>query len=186
MMHDNKTKTIYYNNAIIKAYDIPIFIPRPSHPDSTVNRRSGFLPPILSNTKNLGSSMSVPYFWAISPDKNFTITNQFFASENPLFLGEYHQAYENANLLADFGYTKGYKKNIGKKKAGEKSHFFSKFVKNFSKGNSESALSVSIQDVSNDKYIKLYKIDSKLVDKEIEALENSIDFTHEDEKLFLV
>ena len=185
MMHDNKTKTIYYNNAIIKVYDIPIFyIPRLSHPDPTVNRRSGFLPPILSNTKNLGSSVSVPYFWAISPDKNFTITNQFFASENPLFLGEYHQAYENANLLADFGYTKGYKKNIGKKKAGEKSHFFSKFVKNFSKGNSESALSVSIQDVSNDKYIKLYKIDSKLVDKEIEALENSIDFTHEDEKTF--
>ena len=125
MMHDNKTKTIYYNNAIIKVYDIPIFyIPRLSHPDPTVNRRSGFLPPILSNTKNLGSSVSVPYFWAISPDKNFTITNQFFASENPLFLGEYHQAYENANLLADFGYTQGYKKNIGKKKAGEKSHFF--------------------------------------------------------------
>ena len=26
MLHDNKKKTIYYNNAIIKVYDIPIFI----------------------------------------------------------------------------------------------------------------------------------------------------------------
>ena len=185
MLHDNKTKTIYYDNALIKVYDIPIFyMPKLSHPDPTVDRRSGFLPPILSNTKNLGSSVSVPYFWAISPDKNFTVTNQLFVSENPLFLGEYHQAYKNASLLADFGYTKGYKKNVGKKKTGEKSHFFSKLVKNFSKVDSESTLSVSIQNVSNDKYLKLYKIDSKLVDKETDTLENSVNFIHEDEKTF--
>ena len=119
----------------------------------------------------------------MGPDKNLTITNQLFASENPLFLGEFHQAYSNASLISDFGYTKGYKK-YWEKKVGEKSHFFSKFVKNFNNGNSESTLSVSLQDVSNDKYIKLYKIDSKLVDKETETLENSIDFIHEDEKTF--
>ena len=45
MLHDNK-KTIYYDNAIIKVYDIPIFyFPKFSHPDPSVDRRSGFLPP---------------------------------------------------------------------------------------------------------------------------------------------
>ena len=43
MLHDNIKKTIYYNNAIIKAYDVPIFyIPKLSHPDPTVERRSAF------------------------------------------------------------------------------------------------------------------------------------------------
>ena len=43
MMHDNKKKTIYYDNALIKIYNIPIFyIPKLAHPDPTVDRRSGF------------------------------------------------------------------------------------------------------------------------------------------------
>ena len=43
MLHDNIKKTIYYKNALIKVYNIPIFyFPRLSHPDPTVKRRSGF------------------------------------------------------------------------------------------------------------------------------------------------
>ena len=46
MRHDNKKKTIYYDNALIKVYDIPIFyFPKLSHPDPSVDRRSGILPP---------------------------------------------------------------------------------------------------------------------------------------------
>ena len=34
MLHNNKKKTIYYKNAVVKIYDIPVFyIPRLSHPD---------------------------------------------------------------------------------------------------------------------------------------------------------
>ena len=63
MLHDNKKKTIYYDNALIKVYDIPIFyIPKLSHPDPTVKRRSGFLIPSLTDSKNLGSGFSIPYF----------------------------------------------------------------------------------------------------------------------------
>ena len=70
MLHDNK-KTIYYDNALIKVYDIPIFyFPRLSHPDPTVERRSGFLPPTISDTKNLGASVAIPYFFAVDKDKN--------------------------------------------------------------------------------------------------------------------
>ena len=35
MTHDNKKKTIYYDNAIIKVYDVPIFfLPKLAHPRS--------------------------------------------------------------------------------------------------------------------------------------------------------
>ena len=74
MLHDNKKKTIYYDNAIVKVYDIPIFyFPRFSHPDPTVERRSGFLPPVLSDSKNLGTGISIPYFFDLAKDKNFIL-----------------------------------------------------------------------------------------------------------------
>ena len=186
MLHDNKKKTIFYNNAVVKVYDIPIFyFPRLSHPDPSVDRRSGFLPPSLLNSKNLGSGISIPYFFNLDKDKNFTFTNKFYSSENPLFLGEYHQAFRNSNLLADFGYTEGYKKTNLTKKEGEKSHFFSKFTKNFiGKNNSKNTLDISYQDVSNDKYLKLYKIKSKLVDYNTDTLKSSFDFSHENDDVF--
>ena len=49
-------------------------------------------------------------------DKDLTINSKLFASEHPLFLGEYRQVYKNSNLLLDFGYTEGYKKNSSKKR----------------------------------------------------------------------
>ena len=187
MLHDNKKKTIYYDNAVIKVYDIPIFyFPYLSHPDPSIKRRSGLLTPSFSNSKNLGFGVSVPYFFAVNEDKNFTLTNRIYSTENPLFIGEYHQALNDSHFLADFGYTEGYKKINSKKKAGDKSHFFSKFIKNF-KGNndSENSLNIQFQNVSNDKYLKLYKVKSKLIDYNSDTLESSLNFTHENDDIFL-
>ncbi len=185
--HDKKKKTIYYDNAVIKVYDLPIFyIPKISHPDPTVDRRSGFLTPSFSNSKNLGSGFEIPYYWAINKDKDFTLSNKLYASENPLFLGEYRQVFNNSNLIFDFGYTEGYKKTSKTKKAGDKTHYFSKFVKNFKNSkDSESNLEISLQEVSNDKYLKLYKIKTDLVDYQTSTLENSLEFTHANQSSFL-
>ena len=187
MLHDSKKKTIYYKNALIKIYDIPIFYsPRLSHPDPSVKRRSGFLPPTFQDTKNLGEGLSIPYFWAINKEKDLTLTNKLYASEHPLFLGEYRQALNNSNLIFDFGYTDGYKKTSDVKISGPKNHFFSKFVKNFSNinKNSESTLSITTQDSNNDNYFKLYKINSELVSSDIDNLENNLNFTYSNEEIF--
>ena len=186
MTHDNKSKTIYYDNAVIKIYDVPIFyLPFLSHPDPSVERRSGLLPPTFSDSKNLGSGIAIPYFWDLGKDKNFTVTSRLFVDENPLFIGEYHQAFKNSNFLTDFGYTEGYKKTSRSKKAGSKSHFFTKFTKNFKgKSNSDNSLSLIAQNISDDKYLKLYKIESNLVDYNKDTLENSIDFKHTEKDLF--
>ena len=187
MIHDKKKKTIYYNNAVIKVYDFPIlFLPKLSHPDPTVDRRSGFLIPSFSDSKNLGAGFDIPYFWALDKDKDFTLRNKLFASENPLFLGEYRQAFKKSNLILDFGYTGGYKKTTTTKKSGDKSHFFSKFTKNFKgKNNSDNSIELTVQNVSNDKYLKLYKIKSNLIEYEKDILENSFAFNRENENSFL-
>ena len=128
----------------------------------------------------MGSGLNVPYFFAINNDKDFTFTNKFYAKENPLHLFEYRQAFLNSNLILDFGFTEGYKKNIINKKTWRKVTFFSKFTKTFrGKNNSSNSLSLQTQDTSNDKYLKLYKIKSNLVDFNQNILENTLSFTHE-------
>ena len=179
MTHDKLKKTIFYDNAIVKVYNIPIFyFPKLFHPDPTVKRRSGFLIPSYNDTKNLGSSINVPYFWAIAKDRDLTINSKLFNSEHPLFLGEYKQVFKNSNLIADFGYTGGYKKASKNKKLGDKSHVFLSFLKNFDKTEDiNKNLEVNLQHVSDKKYLKLYKIDSNLVNFGTEVLENSVDYS---------
>ncbi len=187
MKHNKTNKTIYYDNAVIKVYDIPIFyLPKLSHPDPSVNRRSGFLPPTLTSSKNLGTGFKIPYFWAMDQDKDFTLTGNLFDSERPLLLGEYRQAFENSNIIADLGYSEGFRESEKSKKVGDRSHLFAKYIKNFRSNNgSENTFELSLQNVSDDKYLKLYKIKSNLASYETETLENSLNFTHQNENIFL-
>ncbi len=186
MRHNKKNKTIYYDNAVIKVYDLPIFyIPRLSHPDPSVDRRSGFLPPSFSDSKNLGSGLEIPYFWNLDKDKDFTLKSRLFASEHPLFSGEYRQAFKESDLILNVGFTEGYKNTSETKKSGNKNHFFSQFIKKFKgKKGSDNEFKLSLQKVSNKKYLKLYKIKNNLVDYQNDRLENSLNFSHEYEDLF--
>ena len=62
---------------------------------------------------------------------------------------------------------------------------FSRFTRNFkNENNFDNSLELNLQEVSNDKYLKLYKIDSNLVNYDTETLENSFKFTQERENLF--
>ena len=181
MRHDSKKKTIFYDNAVIKIYNIPIFyIPKLQHPDPTVERRSGFLIPSFSDSSNLGTGLNIPYFWAIDNDKDLTINNKLFATEHPIFLAEYKQAFKNSNLTTELGYTEGYKSTSKQSlRSGDRSHFFAKFKKKFEiDNNSENDMEINLQHVSDKKYLKLYKVESDLVHYETSTLENSIDFNH--------
>ena len=101
-------------------------------------------------------------------------------------MGEYRQAFANSNLILDMGYTEGYKNTTSKKISGDKSHFFTRFTKNFTNNeNSETNFSIQTQSVSNDKYLELYKIKSNLIDYNQNYLENSFNFSHNNEDYFL-
>ena len=143
------------------------------------------MPPAFSDTKNLGAGFEIPYYWAINKDKDITLRSKIFSSEHPLFLGEYRQAFRNSNLILDAGFTEGYKKTSSIKRSGKKSHFFAKYVKNFTgKNDSDNIFELNLQDVSNDKYLKLYTIDSELVNYENDTIENSLNFIKEDDNTF--
>ena len=58
--------------------------------------------------------------------------------------------------MTDFGYTEGYKKTSSIK--AEINHIFFKISSSFKNNNSEKKLDLTLQHVSNDKYLKLYRM----------------------------
>ncbi len=184
--HSNTKKTIYYNNAILKIYDFPIFyFPRLSHPDPTVKRRSGFLVPSFANSSNVGFGADIPYFWNIANDRDLTFTPRFYADNNPLYLAEYRQDFEKSFLILDASYTEGYKKKTNTKTPGSRSHIFAKLYKSLiEEENHTSDLEINLQHVSNSTYPKINKLQTELVDYLDSTLKNTIDYSYQKDDLF--
>tara|TARA_B100001250_G_scaffold400642_1_gene411444 strand:+ start:519 stop:2945 length:2427 start_codon:yes stop_codon:yes gene_type:complete len=185
--HDKLKKTIYYKQATLKIYDIPIFyFPRFFHPDPTVKRQSGFLPPVFSLSSSLGSGSATPYYWAISKNKDLTFTPKLYTNENALLLNEYRQAFRNGFLTLDTSYQEGYKNTSSKKTEGSRNHIFANLDLNFGEDEiSNNSLNVKIQRTSNDTYFRVHDINTALVDSENTNLENEIVYNFSKSDMYL-
>ena len=177
--HDKAKKTIYYDSATLKIYDIPIFyFPKFFHPDPTVKRQSGFLAPFFTNSTSVGLGSALPYYWAISKNKDLTFTPKIYAKENVLILNEYRQAFRNGFLTLDTSYTKGYKNTSTTKTKGSRNHVFANLDLNFNDDDSYSSnLVVKVQKTSNDTYFRIHDINTELVDSENTTLESQIKYS---------
>ena len=185
--HDRTKKTIYYEHATLKVYDIPIFyFPKFFHPDPTVKRQSGFLSPFFTNSTSVGAGFALPYYWAINNDKDLTFTPKIYTKENVLFLNEYRQAFKNGFLTLDTSYTEGYQNASTKKTTGSRNHIFADIDFNFNENESyESKLSLKVQKTSNNTYFRVHDINTSLVNSENTTLENEIKYTFNKNDMYL-
>ena len=156
--HNKIEQTIKYKNAWLKIYDVPTFyFPRFSHPDPTVKRKSGFLPPTFSNSQNIGSSVSIPYFHVLSENKDMTLKPKLFLNNEIVLQNEYRQENKNSSHIADFSIASS---DFLSSKNTTKTHFFSN--SKFELRNdffNQSNIEVNLENVTNDDYLKVYKID---------------------------
>ena len=179
--HDNDEETMYYKNAWLKIYDIPvIYFPKFSHPDPSVKRKSGFLTPSWTDSTNLGFSIDLPYFYAISDNKDLTFKPRFYFNDEIILQNEYRQVNKNSNHVVDFSFNTN---NYLSSNRLLKTHLFSNSIfetnfENFDNSNFE----INFETVSNDTYLKTYKIDSPLVKNE-SLLNSYISFNAENEDL---
>jgi len=184
--HDKIKKTIYYEHASLKFYDIPIFyFPKFFHPDPTIKRQSGLLSPIFTDSTSIGFGFGLPYYWAISNDRDLTFTPKIYGNENPLFLNEYRQAFKNGFLILDTSYTEGYKKTDSTKTDGSRNHVFGELNYNFNDDDTYlSQLSLKVQKTSNDTYFRIHDINTALVDSSITNLKSEIKYSYEKDDTF--
>ena len=185
--HDKVKKTIYYDHAVLKIYDLPLFyFPKFFHPDPTVKRQSGFLPPSFTDSTTLGKGFGIPYFWAISQDKDITFTPRIYKDESLLFINEFRQAFEYGSLILDTSYTEGYKDVTTKKTPGSRNHIFAKLNLDFGKSKDyESKLLLDMQKVSNDTYFRIHDINTALVDDDNTDLKNEVKYSFKKNNMFL-
>ncbi len=158
IIHDKTKKQLIYDHALLKIYDIPVvYFPKFFHPDPSVDRQSGLLKPILNESNILGSSLQIPYFKVLAPNKDITFRPSIFDSNILMFQNEYREKNEYSTLLADFAFTNGYKsKQSGKKE--NIAHLFTKYELDLNLDNFEtSQIDVDLEMVTNDTYLKVFE-----------------------------
>ncbi|MEM6781856.1 MAG: LPS assembly protein LptD, partial [Pseudomonadota bacterium] len=104
--HDEEDQRIIYRDARLEMFGVPVlYTPYFSHPDGSVNQKSGFLTPSFGFDSELGANYTQEYYWAIDESKDATIGAMVATDVNPLVLGEYRQRFENASLSIGGGIT---------------------------------------------------------------------------------
>jgi LPS-assembly protein len=105
--HDQNSKTVSYKNARLEMKGIPVFyFPYFSHPDPTVKRKSGLLPPMFKVSKDLGFVVAQPVYYEIAPNRDLTITPMFSEKQNPVMVAGYGHRFLNGELKTTASYTK--------------------------------------------------------------------------------
>lgn len=90
------TRRVEYEGASLELYGKPIaYLPRFSHADPAIRRKSGFLVPSMTYTENLGLGLKGSYFWAIAPNYDLTFSGTYFTNQG--FLGEVEWRHRLAN-----------------------------------------------------------------------------------------
>jgi LPS-assembly protein len=167
--HDKKKKTIFYNKAWLKIYEQPVlYFPKFFHPDPTVKRQSGFLMPSLGSSTSLGTSFNIPYYHVLSENKDLTFRPRLYTDEMVLLQSEYRQINKNSEHFVDFSYMN--------EKNPTKNHFFSQSTNKLNLQNFEdSEVKLKIQQVSNETYLKTYKLKSPVINS-FDSLNSSLEF----------
>ena len=157
-VHDKKNKVFEYKNSWLKLFNKKIFyFPFFSHPDPSVKRKSGFLPPVYGSSNEFGSWVNIPYFKVINEEKDITFNPRIYADDKLILQSEYRQAFENSNLISDFSYNHDGKNT--------NTHLFTNINGDF---NSNTKFNFNYQDVSNDNYLKIHNLSnsSSLIEDE--------------------
>ena len=84
---NGEKKTVRFENANFEFFGYPLaYLPAFEIADPTVKRKSGFLIPGITYNSDLGVGVKVPYYFALSPTYDLTVTGSGYTKQG--FLGE--------------------------------------------------------------------------------------------------
>jgi len=183
IVHDRTEKSLSYKNAKLDLNKVPVlYTPYFSHPDPTVKRKSGFLAPSFSSLGQIGNTIKIPYFFAVSENIDLTLSPVYYFDQHPLLLAEYREKFKNGDFSLEGGITQGYKKTNSINTAEAKHHLFGNYNQSFlNKVLDDDNLNIKFQRVSNPTYLRVNKINStndnfkrNLIKEDLTQLNNEI------------
>ncbi|MCX7326661.1 MAG: LPS-assembly protein LptD [Hyphomicrobiales bacterium] len=98
IIHNGEEKTIYFEGSTLELAGVPIaYVPYFWAPDSTVQRKTGFLAPTVYSSTQLGVGMGVPFFWNLAPNYDLTLTPTVLSRQGFLGVGEWRHRLVNGS-----------------------------------------------------------------------------------------
>ncbi len=96
VVHDQQDASITYYDAQFEVFGVPIlYAPYFQHADPSVKRKSGFLMPELGSSDAFGFSTTVPYYFALAPNYDFTFYPQYMTRQGVLWQGDWRHRLAN-------------------------------------------------------------------------------------------
>ncbi|WP_179293605.1 LPS-assembly protein LptD [Mesorhizobium sp. WSM3882] len=93
---NGEKKTVRFENANFEFFGYPLaYLPAFEIADPTVKRKSGFLIPGIVYNNNLGVGLKVPYYFALSPTYDLTVTGSGYTKQGFLGEAEWRQRFNN-------------------------------------------------------------------------------------------
>ncbi len=113
VVHDQEDKEIVYNDAWLEMWGVPVaYTPYLSHPDPTVKRKSGLLAPSYGARRELGMTLTVPYYHVIAPNHDVTFAPMMTSNEGLMLGGEHRYIGERLSLQSEGSITRDSQKRI--------------------------------------------------------------------------
>ncbi|CDX19235.1 Organic solvent tolerance protein [Mesorhizobium sp. ORS 3324] len=93
---NGEKKTVRFENANFEFFGFPLaYLPAFEIADPTVKRKSGFLIPGIVYNTHLGVGVKVPYYFALSPTYDLTVTGSGYTKQGFLGEAEWRQRFNN-------------------------------------------------------------------------------------------
>ena len=99
VVYDQTKHKVRFTNARLEAFGVPVlWSPYLSLPDPTVRYASGFLTPDIGNSTKFGYFARLPYYLALSPTHDLTITPMISSLGGNVLDVEYRQRWDNSGM----------------------------------------------------------------------------------------
>ncbi len=162
VVQDQEDLTVSYRDVVLEVMGVPVFyLPYLSHPDPSVKRKSGLLPPIIGSSDRLGAFVRAPVFLALAKNYDATIEPYLVSDDASVLIGEWRHrtrrgqyslegSITNLQDRDDFGIRTGQRQLTG--------HIFGEG--SFDVGQHR-RWGFQVQNTNDDTYLRRYELDSE-------------------------
>jgi LPS-assembly protein len=96
IISDQAAATLTYQDAQFEVLGVPVlYLPFFEHPDPSVKRRSGFLIPGFGQSSTLGTTVEIPYYFALAPNYDFLFHPEYLSKQGVLWKGDWRHRLAN-------------------------------------------------------------------------------------------
>ncbi len=162
VVRDQNRQRLIYEDATFEIFGVAVAsLPYFEQPDPETPRSSGVLSPIAGTSDNLGYFVEIPYYFALAPNYDLTLTPLIGTEELPLLKAEWRHLTENGNYWLDGSLTYADERDADGRRIGRQSmasHVFGKG--RFSEGD-VTRWGFDVQLASSDTYLKRFEISNR-------------------------